>query len=119
MGECNFVNHRGKQILVLDCSKCQPGDYDPIIKECAMLVQAQPMKSVRTVTVAGDGRFDTDTLKKLQELTKDNEPFVVASAVVGLTGLQRIVLNAVSAFSGRTFHQFDTLDQALDFLADH
>lgn len=116
METSKFILHKGKEIYQLDCSKCQPEDFAPIIQECARTVQSQPEKSVVTLTIAGGGRFDKETIDQLMHLTRDNERFVKKSAVVGVSGLQKIVLQTVSAFSKREFKVFDDLEQAKDYL---
>lgn len=118
MQRCRFTEHKGKQILVMDCSDCQPGDYDAIIDECARVVRSQPEGSVLTMTIAGGGRFDSDTVSKLKDLTKGNAPYVRKSAIVGLSGLQHVVLTTVSLFSSRKFHLFDDRLGAMDFLVE-
>ncbi|NVN98571.1 MAG: hypothetical protein HXX17_04535 [Geobacteraceae bacterium] len=116
MERSQFIVHKGKEIYQLDCRTCQPEDYLPIINECAKIVQARPKKSVRTLTIAGGGRFDKETISGLMHLTRDNEPYVIKSAVVGISGLQKIALQTVAAFSKREFRLFDDLEQAKDYL---
>lgn len=117
MERSKFIQHKGTQIYLLDCSHCQPEDYKAIIVECARNVQSQPKKSVLTLTIAGGGTFDKETISELMILTRDNEPYVRKSAIVGVSGLQKIVLNTVSAFSKREFKLFDDLEAAKDYLA--
>jgi len=45
-----------------------------------------------------------------------NKPYVVAAAVVGVTGLKQIIYNAVMKFSGRKLTAFDSLAEAKDWL---
>ena len=116
MQRCQFVDHKGKKVLVLDCTGCQPEDFDAMIDECARVVQSQPQNSVLTMTIAAGGMFDSGTVEKLKNLTRDNAPFVRQSAVVGVTGLQKVVLTAVSLFSKRKFNLFDDKQAAMDFL---
>ncbi len=116
MERSKFILHKGIKIYQLDCSTCLPEDYMAIIAECARTVQSQPKKSVLTLTIAGGGRFDKDTIGQLMILTRDNGPYVKKSAVVGISGLQKIVLQTVSAFSSREFRLFDDLEQAKDYL---
>ena len=116
MERSRFIEHKGKQIYVLDCSGCGTADIHEIIDECARVVQAQPEKSVLTMTIAGGGKFDNDIIAKLKVLTKGNEPYVKKAAVVGMAGLYKVVLMAVSMFSNREFHLFDTAEEAKDFL---
>ena len=112
MERSRFIDHKGKQIFVLDCSGCTTDQIREIIKECGRVVQAQPEKSVLTMTIAGGGKFDNEIISELKELTKGNEPYVKKAAVVGMTGLYKVVLMAVSMFSNREFHLFDTAEEA-------
>jgi hypothetical protein len=53
----------------------------------------------------------------MKEFTKHNKPYVKASAVVGISGIKKIIFHAVMLFSGRKIHACDTLEQAKDWLA--
>ena len=117
MERVRFVEHKGKMILVVDCGNCLPAEMQEVIDECGRVVQSQPEKSVLTLTIAGGGRFDLETVNKLKKLTKENEPYVIKAALVGVTNLQHVVLMTVSHFTGREFHLFDDVESAMDFLA--
>jgi len=119
MERSRFIEHKGKKIYKIDCSDCKPADIHPLIDECARIVRAQPPKSVLTMTIAGGGKFDNDIVGKLKELTKGNDPYVKKAAVVGMSGLYKVVLMAVSMFSKREFHMFDTEEEAKDFLVKY
>ena len=117
MEKARFIEHKGKKIFILDFSNCQPSDMSPLIDECARQVRSQPKKSVYTMTIAAGAKFDYDVVDKLKLLTKDNEPHVIKSAVVGMSGLQQVVLMIVSSFSNRSFELFDNSDKAMAFFA--
>ncbi|MDT8440085.1 MAG: hypothetical protein RQ723_00315 [Desulfuromonadales bacterium] len=114
-----FVSHKGKQIFVLDCRGIDRQQMFEVIDECARVVRQQPEQSVLTLTIAGDNTgFDSETVSRLKELTRGNAPHVKAAAVVGITGLYKVVMSAVSMFSKRRFYMFDSVEDAKDFLAD-
>jgi len=117
MERSRFIQHKGREIYMLDCSDCRPENIVEIIDECARQVQVRPEKSVRTLTIAGGGKFDTVVLQKLKDLTRDNAPYVDKAAVVGITGLYKVVMNTIKMFSKREFHLFDSIEEAKDFLA--
>jgi|SRR5512138_346894 hypothetical protein len=111
-----FIQHNGKEIFLLDCSNCKPGEVHEIIDECARQVRARPEKSVLTMTIAGGGKFDNETVNRLKELTKGNEPYVKKAALVGITGLYKVIVMAIATFSRREFHMFDTVEEAQEYL---
>lgn len=117
MTRSRFIQHKGREIYMLDCSGCEPHEIVDIIDECARQVQSRPEQSVRTLTIAGGGKFDNSVINRLKELTQGNAPYVEKAAVVGITGLYKVIMNAVKMFSKREFHLFDDLEEAKDFLA--
>lgn len=117
MERARFIQHRSKSIFLLDCTNATVDEIHAMIETCARQVRAQPPQSVLTLTVAGGGKFTPETIQKLKELTKGNKPYVKASAVVGITGLYKVVISAVSLFSERRFHLFDDVEEAKNFLA--
>ena len=119
MERARFIEHRGKKIFLLDCTNASFEEVHAVADECARQVRIQPPNSVLTLTLAGGGKFGPETIHKLKELTKGNKPYVKASAVVGITGLYKVVISAVSLFSERRFHMFDDIEEAKNFLADY
>lgn len=116
MERSKFIQYKGRELYVLDCSNCKPEEIVDIIDECARQVRSRPEQSVRTLTIAGGGKFDNNVLQKLKELTQGNAPYVEKAALVGITGLYKVVVNTIKMFSKREFHLFDTVDEAKDFL---
>lgn len=54
----------------------------------------------------------------MKSYSKANSPFVKKSAVVGATGLRRIILQGVRMFTGRDIRPFDDCESALNWLVD-
>lgn len=61
--------------------------------------------------------FDTDITEAFKRFTAGNKPYVKAGAVVGVSGLKKIVYNAVMKFTGRDIIALDDLEMAKDYLA--
>jgi hypothetical protein len=53
----------------------------------------------------------------MKEYVASNKPYVVAAAVIGVTGMKQFIYNTVMKFSGRTIMLFDTIEQAKEWLA--
>jgi hypothetical protein len=114
----SVINHKGVDIVYLDFSG---GDIQAVrdsLKFAEPLIRNNPPKSVYTLTYTDGGKFDRDIINDLKEFTKGNEPYVAAAAVVGIQGLQKIVLDTIKLFTKREFATFDDLETAKDYLAE-
>ena len=117
MERTRFVDHRGTRILVLDYSGARdPEEAVRAIEHSKTVVAQHPPKSLLILTNVRDARYNTAVLQALKELAKHDEPYVKASAVVGMSGLHRIAYQAVILFSKRNIQVFDTEAQGLDWL---
>lgn len=118
MERTRFVNHRGCRILVLDYSNTRdPREALAAIEQSKRTVAQHPPKSLLVLTNVRDARYNTQVLQALKELARHDEPYVKASAIVGMSGLHRIAYQAVILFSKRKIQVFDTEEQGLDWLA--
>lgn len=118
MERAKWVEHNDAKIFVMDCRGATLEEMNEIIEECITQVRSQPEKSVLTLTISGGSAFSGETITKLKEVARDNTPYVKAGAIVGVTGLYKVVFNAVAMFSKRRFDLFDTIEEAKDFLAE-
>jgi hypothetical protein len=61
--------------------------------------------------------FNQSVTDAIRKLAGDHEPYVRASAVVGLTSIMRIILRAVVALTGRDIRMFERREEAIAWLA--
>ncbi len=116
MERIQFVQHKGKKILYLNLTNAKPPEILQLVREATPLIAKQPAKSLLTITDARNMNFDNESTEALKLFAKHNGPYVIAGAVLGVSGLKKIIYNAVLKFSGRNLVAFDTPDQAKDWL---
>lgn len=116
MNRAKLIDHKGFRIVYIDFSNCPIEEAHGVVAAAKPLIRSQPEKSVLTLTYTDGGKFDSEIIGTLKEFTKGNEPYVKAAAVVGITGLQKIVLDAITFFSKREFATFDNMEKAKDYL---
>lgn len=116
MERVRVLAHKGKDVLLLDASQCQAAEAGQVFVVARKLLAAMPPKSALTLTDVTGAMFDDASTREVQTNATVNVPFVRAAAVVGVTGLKKIVYNAVVRVSGRDVRLFDTREQALDWL---
>lgn len=117
MERIKFIRRNGKEILLLDFSNCHIKDWMPAIEEAKKIIKTRPENSLLTLTDVTNALFNEEISQKMKEFTAHNKPYVKAAAVVGITGLKKIIFDAVLLFSKRKLHTFDTIEQAKDWLA--
>jgi hypothetical protein len=118
MERTRFIDHKGKQILLLDYAGIRdPEEALREIQDSKAFVARQPKGSLRVITLVRDARYNAAVLQGMKDLAAHNAPYVKASAVVGMGGLHRIAYQAVILFSKRNIKTFDGEAEALDWLA--
>lgn len=118
MERTRFVDHGGTRILLIDFSGLrEPAEIFAQIERTEAVVARQPPKSLRVLTDVSDARYNSEVIQALKGLMKHDEPYVRASAVVGVDGIKRAVLSTLILFSKRRLEAFDTREQAMDWLA--
>jgi hypothetical protein len=113
------IDFKGKQIFLLDLSYLTLKDRTEFKKHVAHAretIQEQPPKSVLIITDTTETNFDSDFVDTLKEYAKHNNPYIKASALVGLTGLQKIIFYGVKTFTGRDFYIAKDLTDAQEWL---
>lgn len=111
-----FTTEFGNEIYSLNFAYDDIKDAVPLIDECASQARKRPEGSVQTLTIVEKGKFDPALVDKLKELTKGNSPYVKRAAVVGIEGLYKVVITAISIFNKRDFKLFDSKEEAIAYL---
>lgn len=118
MENARFTTEYGKEIFTLNFDYDAIEEAVPLIEECAKQVRKRPENSVLTLTVISKGKFNAGLVDYLKELTRGNAPYVRKAAVVGVEGLYKVVITAISIFSKREFKLFDNREEAIRYLQE-
>jgi hypothetical protein len=113
------ITHKGVSIMYTDYSGFSAwDDWRALIEAERKIMPQEPLGSVRAVALFNDSRFTTEVFEAIKQLAVANRPYMKCSALVGLSALQKTAfLKAIERTSDRSFGLFDTLDEALDWLA--
>jgi hypothetical protein len=114
------ITHKGVSIMFTDYTGFSAwDDWRALIEAERKIMPNEPLGSVRAVAVFTDSRFTTEVFEAIKQLAVVNRPHMKASALVGLSSLQKTAfLKAIERTSERSFGLFDTLDEALDWLVE-
>ena len=119
MERVQFIQHKGRKILHLNFAECKSPEVLQVIEQAKFTIKSQPLQSVYMLTDVTNAAFNSAVSDSMKDFVLHNKPYVVASAVVGVTGLKQIIFNAVMKLSGRKLTAIETIDAAKDWLASH
>ncbi len=115
------INHKGKAMICLDVSEMvikEKAEYQSCIARAKEKIRKNAPKSVLLITHVTGTRFDMEMAENMKDYANCNTPYVKASAIVGLKGLQKVIYLAVRKLTGREFYLAETMDEAKDWLAE-
>jgi len=107
-----FTEYKGEKFLYIDMSKCSAEEMYVVIAKAEEIIRNQPEKSVFSLTDVTDAWFDPEVNDAMKEFLSGNKPYVVAAAVVGVTG------SKIMKIFGRKLVLFDTTEQAKEWLVN-
>lgn len=114
------INYNGKTIICVDVSNLEiqhKSEFQKTLTRAGEKIRRNSPKSQLIITNVKGVRFDREMAENMKEYAKGNNPYVKASAVVGLEGLQKIIFTAIKTFTGRDFHIAETMEEAQNWLA--
>ena len=117
MERARFITHRGQRILFVDYSELQ--DEDEIlatIDAAKALIVQEPEESVLVLTYVHGAKSTAAVTQAMKEFAASNKPYVLASVVVGMSPVHRIIFEAVRLFSKRDIRACDSLVEGKDWL---
>lgn len=120
MAGIQFIEHRGRRILLLDFSGVRLTDVAlQLIEEARALVATQPQrKDLLTVTDVKGMVYNDRINKAFIGLGKHNAPWVRTSAICNTSDIGRLITRANNITTGRSFRLFDSRAEALDWVTE-
>ena len=111
-----FIEHGGKRVLFINYSNCNGAMLKIVAQEGHKVISGEQPGSVLTLNDVSGTSFDHESVAVLKSMVAANAPYVRRAAVVGISGLQSLIYDAVQAFSKRKIPNFPTRQEALEWL---
>jgi hypothetical protein len=111
-----FIMHRGKRVLSIDYSHCDVALLKAVSGEMHRVITRETLNSALTLTDVTGTTFDQESVEFLKSKVAANAPYVKRAAIFGISGLQRLIYDAVKLFTKRSIPHFDSRAEALDYL---
>lgn len=117
MANVTTTLHRGKGIVAIDFEGCKPGAFAPVISEAMKVIRGGERGSVLALTRLEDVRFDPATVAEMQRFASAAQPWLKANALVGITGIKKVVFAGIKPLYRVPVELFDDVKLAKDWLA--
>jgi hypothetical protein len=114
-----WIMHKGKKILYIDCSNLSfnVATTKAELGGAISLAANEPLDSVLTLTNMTDTKVSPEMYNLLRDTASQIAPRVHKRAIVGVTGIQRSMLDLINKIAGnKTFTIFDDLEAAKNWL---
>ena len=113
-----WLSYKGKRILYMNLSGItESEDLKGRIAAIEPVVEKEEPSSILCICDLTNSRTNPESTMLLKHFTKHNQPFIKMTALIGLTGLQKVVYQGVVMFTGRkNLIIKDSKQEALDWL---
>jgi len=113
-----WVTHEGKRLFFVDLSGLgrHPAAFREELVEVEAVAHQQPEGSILVLTDVRDTVLFSEVMDLAKESSARMAKYIRKEAIVGMSGIRQVLLDAVSRFSGRQFAAFDDIEAAKDWL---
>ncbi len=111
-----FVEHQGKQILLLDYSRATAPEMQLLLEHVRMTVARHARESLLTLADFTGATVDHAVATKIKEVLTLDRPFVKKTAWVGSESIPHAFMENFHSFSQREIATFKTREEAMDWL---
>ena len=116
MERISFITHKGKPIMLIDFSNCEPKEMLLLLDEVKRTVERHDRGSLLTLGDMTGAHIDRAVATRMKEVLVMDRPFVKRSAWVGVDSMPHVFYENMKSFSKREFPPFKSREEAMDWL---
>jgi len=117
MDYVTVVKHNGKDIVHINLADCPTSEVPATLLHAHDVIKKYPPKSALVFTDVTNAAYTRDIANAMKDFTRDNTPYIKASAVKGAEGIRLVLLQTVALMTRREMKTFDDEKIAKDWLA--
>ena len=118
MKKPELITYKGKQVIYLDFSGLKnKQQIHQLEKAAGIFIQNQHVNSALVLTNIKDMYFNNELRTHFIKTARANEPFIKASAIIGLYGLAAFIFNDFLKQADRKIKPLKTKEEALEYLS--
>lgn len=118
MPKVEIINRRGKKIVYTDLARADVADFSSVLEMSTKVIVANPQSSVLAVMDVTEAKYNRETVRMMSNYVAFIRPYLKAGAVVGVTGLKKVVYDTIMQIYKAKYPLFSTVEQACDWLVE-
>ena len=111
-----WFDYQGHEILLDDYKNVLPEQFPSLINRMTELTFESGKKDILLIVDVTGAYANKETVNAFTESGKKSKPILKKTAVVGITGIKKILLNAVNKFSGVNAKAVSSMEDAKEWL---
>ncbi len=114
-----WLTHNGQQILVTDWTYIDNDKefVEIVVNTSNYVIQLGQYDLLELINLQGSNQTAT-IIRTMQDMASETRPFNKRKAVIGVTGVKRVLLNTINRFAGESIKAFKTEHEALSWLIE-
>ncbi len=114
-----WLSKNGQQVLVTDWTYIDNDNefVDIVIETSNYVIQLGQYDLLELIDLQGSRQTAT-IIRTMQNMASETRPFNKRKAVIGVTGVKRVLLNTINRFAGESIKAFKTESEALNWLTE-
>jgi len=111
-----WITYKGKEILIDDYSNIMPNQLPPLIENITNLTFQSGKKDILLIVDVTGAYANKEAVSAFSESGKKSKELIKKTAVVGITGVKKILLKVVNKFTGLNAKPLSTRKEAKEWL---
>ena len=112
----SFITHRGKPIMQIDFSHCEPKEILLLLEEIRRTGHVREREQGAALVDMSGAHIDREVATRMKEVLVRDKPYVKRSAWIGTETVPKVYYENMKSFTQREFPSFQTREEALDWL---
>lgn len=112
----HFIEHKGKQILLIDCSSLNAQQMLLLVDHVRITVAQHARESLLTLGDLTGAEVNRMVATRIKEVLTLDRPYVKKTAWVGTEHIPKALMKSFYIFSRREIVTFATREEAMDWL---
>lgn len=116
MEKVRKIHHKDKEVLVVDFSDCKGDNMIEIFDRAKSLILAENKHFVILNIFNNKTYISPNFMRHIEQNLGEAEGLIDKQAIVGVSTIQEWILKGMNLWYDKGIKQFDSLDEALEFL---